>query len=151
MKAVRITNPLWLGQIGPRVAEYVKKVEIAGVSYETLYNYLAQSIQLGGDNSEFWVVYDNEEAVAFGHFVVKGMPYHGMVSCDNLYKWTKKNHPVDILTEKFIEFGKSRRSPIYEVICPNEKVFEMVERMGGKRGYAFTKQGGVGAIGRKEV
>jgi hypothetical protein len=151
MKALKITNPLWLGQIGPKIDSFVKKINVAGITYESLYSYFAQSIQHGGEMSEFWCVFDEEQRqpVAFAHWLVRGLPHIGKVYCDFVYSWTKQREPASLLIDKFIDFGKKHRSPIYEGDAINEITFRLFRKTAHDKGYGLEKSGHVNFVGRK--
>ncbi len=59
-KAVKITNVYWLGHIGPTIAKFLERASVPTITYETLYTYFATTVQHGGDDSEFWVVFEGE-------------------------------------------------------------------------------------------
>jgi hypothetical protein len=41
LKLQKITNPLYLGNIAPNILKFVEKVQPVGITYETLYSYMA--------------------------------------------------------------------------------------------------------------
>ena len=55
-KAVKISNPNWLGSLGPQINSFYEKVQTPTITYETLYTYFLRSVQYGGERAEFWVV-----------------------------------------------------------------------------------------------
>lgn len=149
MKALKITNPLWLGQLGPKIESFVKKIKVAGITYESLYAYFVQSIQYGGEMSEFWVVFDNGQPVAFAHWLVRGLPHIGKVYCDFIYSWTKQKEPASLLLDEFINFGKKHRAPIYEGDATSEVTFRVFRKIAHTKGYDLEKSNHVNFVGRK--
>ncbi len=155
MKLQKITSPLWIGSIGPKINEYVKYLKEQQITYESLYSYLAMSIQAGRrgdgkpDTSEFWVVFNEGKPRAFAHWFVRPIPHVGKVYMDGIYSWAKTPKVVSMLIDEFIEFGKRHRAPIYETDCVNEKVFEIITKYANEKGYDFKNTGNIHCIGRK--
>ena len=155
MKLQKITEPRWLGMIGPRINEYVKFLKEQHISYESLFTYLAMSIQGGRreppahDVSEFWVVNNEGKPKAFAHWFVRPVPHIGKVYMDGIYSWAKTPRVVSMLIDEFLEFGKRHRCSIYEADCINEKVFDIIEKYVNEKGYDFKNTGSIHAIGRK--
>ena len=149
LKLQRITNPLYLGNIAPSILKFVEKVKPVGITYETLYSYLAASIQLGDGRSEFWVAFNEGEPVAFAHWLVLPLPHIGKVCCDLIMSWNRKREPVEHLLDKFLEFGVKNRSPLYEGYFANESIFRVFRKAMHKKGVSVEKTETINAIGRK--
>jgi hypothetical protein len=149
LKIQRITNPLYLGNIAPTISKFVEKVKPVGVTYETLYTYLANSIQYGGDKSEFWVAFNEGEPVAFAHWFIMPLPHTGKVCCDYIMSWNRKREPIEHLLDKFLEFGVKNRSPLYEGYLANEPIFRVFRKAMHKKGVMVEKTEIINAIGRK--
>ena len=149
LKLQKITNPLYLGNIAPNILKFVEKVQPAGVTYETLYSYFANSIQFGGDRSEFWVAFDDDKPVAFAHWLVMGLPHVGKVCCDYMMSWNRRREPVEHLLDKFLEFGVNNRSPLYEGYLANESIFRVFRKAMHKKGVKAEKTEVLNCIGRK--
>ena len=156
MKLQKITEPRWLGILGPKINEYTKYLKEQQITYESLFSYLAMSIQHGRrndgkpDTSEFWVVSsDDGKPKAFAHWFVRPLPHIGKVYMDGIYSWAKTPRVVSMLIDEFLEFGKRHRSSIYEADCVNEKVFELITKYVNEKGYDFKDTGSIHGIGRK--
>jgi len=156
MKTQKITSPLWLGSIGPKIHEYSKFLKEQQITYESLYSYLAMSIQSGRrgdgrpDMSEFWVVFTEGKPRAFAHWVVRPLPHIGKVYMDGIYSWAKTPKVISLLLDEFIEFGKRHRSPIYEADAVNEKVYDIFTKYATEKGYEITRTNSIHGIGRKK-
>ena len=149
---LKITNPFWLGQIGPFLSEFLKKVSVPGVTYESLYTHFANTVQHGAvaldqnvrDNAELWVVFEENEAgnnpIAFGHWFTKGPPFIGTVFCDFIYSWQRKKEPAGLLYDEFLKFGVDHRAKIWEAVAANDAVFKVLSRAASQRGLKVYPQ-----------
>lgn len=151
MEAIKITNPQWLGYIAPRIAEFAAKLNVAGISYETLYTYFVNSVQHslkveiqnkddGGpkleDMSEFWVVLEEDGTpVGFAHWYVRGLPHVGKVMCDSIYSWGKNREIFRKLLDEFEDFGRRHRATIYECDALNDAVVRLYNSAAKSKGY----------------
>lgn len=151
MKALKITNPLWLGSIGPQINDFVKKVPVQGITYESFYTYLAQSVQFGGEINELWAVIDTEGPVGLAHWLVLGLPYIGTVLCDGIYSWTKDRESASLLVDEFINFGLKHKAPIYTASLANEKIYQIFSKHAKDKGYEIIKSGLIHMVGRKST
>lgn len=149
LRLVRINNPLFLGNIGPEIKAFQEKIAVPGITYEGLYAYFTQSIQFGGDKSEFWVVFEGEKPISFAHCVVRGFPHIGKVYLDFIYNWTNNVKAVPLLLEKYVEFGKKHRALLYEADCVDETIFRLFKREAGKSGFDFIKTGHINCVSKK--
>lgn len=142
LKLIKVTNPFYLGVAGPFVSEFLKKVPVAGVTYESLYMHFANTVQHGAvslqkgirDNAEFWLVLEDDKPIAFGHWYVKGLPSTGTVFCDFIYSWQRKKDPAGMLFDEFKKFGIDHRAQIYEACATNAVVFKVLSNAAVKRG-----------------
>lgn len=148
-KAQKITNPLYLGQIGPMIDKFNKKIEIPGITYESLYSYFAQNVQFGGDRVEFWLVFEDETPVAFADWFVKPLPHIGKVCCDFLYSNNRMREPVELLVDEYEKFGLKHRAPIYEAYAITEELFRVHKLAATRKGYEITRMKTVNFLGRK--
>lgn len=151
MKAQKITNVFWLGQIAPFISEFLKKVPMLGIQYEGLYTYLANTIQNGDiakqqgirDRMEFWVVFEDEKPIACAHWFVKGLPFFGTVHCDVLYSWQRKSEPAGMLMDEFKKFGEDHRAQFWEADATNQAVFKVLKKACVQRGMEVQESGQV--------
>jgi hypothetical protein len=127
MRVQRITNPIWLGAIAPNIQAFTKKLDMPTMDYETLYVYFVNSIQVGA-LSEFWVAVDDDnKPCAFAHWLVRGLPFRGVVLMDFVYNWGSKD-AIPALIDEFIKFGQTKRAMYYEGHCINERVLRLFNR-----------------------
>ena len=128
MKLLKITNPLWLGQIAPRIKDFFDRTKEPGLTYESRFTFLANSVQFGKEQSEFTVVFENNQPIAFAHWCVLGLPFIGTVLFESLHNWSKKREPINLLIKEFINFGKKHNATVYRYEACNEKVAGIIER-----------------------
>ena len=140
-KTMKITNPLWVGHIGPNIADFCNKVKVPGLLYETLYSYFCQSVQVGGNNSELWVGFEDEQPKAFAHWFIMGLPYSGKVNLDYIYSWTKNKDISRSLVKEFINFSVKSRALILSGTFVKEKLFDYFQKIAKEEGYDMTKTG----------
>ena len=146
---VRVTNPEYLGYLAPSVKTFCEKAPIPTITYETLYTYFLRTVQRGGDIAEFWVVFRDKEPLAFAHWFVCDLPHRGLVFCDFIHSWNRMREPVQMLLDKFLEFGRRNNAPIYKGTAINEAVFRVFRKAATKRGYKLHITPLVDFIGRK--
>ena len=58
--------------------------------------------------------------------------------------------PVQMLFDKFIEFGRKNHCPIYKGTAVNETVFRVFRKAASKRGYDLNRTELVDFLGRKK-
>jgi len=139
MKAVKITNPIWLGEVAPKINDFIKHiVKMRGYTYETLYTYFANTVQFGGDRGEFWVVLRDSKPIAFANWYVKPLPWVGAVHIDTIYKWSGGKDVVMLLTDEFLKFSQRHKAPVLTAGSYNKAVIQLLERACKKRGYSCT-------------
>jgi hypothetical protein len=146
---VKITNPLYLGQLGPRIAEFEKKLSVKGITYESLYTYFAHNIQFGGDLAEFWVVFEGDTPVGFANWLVRGLPHIATVYCDFITVWTKNPDAHKLLLGQYVKFGEQHRAVWYEGDAVNELVFRLFRKRSKEFNVELNPSGIVNFIGRK--
>jgi len=142
-KLVKVTQPLWLGNIGPKIEEFRKETNIPGMAYESLFTYLTNSIQFGKQLSEFWVVFDGDKVVAFAHWLVRGLPYVGTVLLDVLKSWSKSSEPVNLLMAEYGRFSKRSRAVVSSAVAIDEKRYRRFKIGANKQGWEAIKTGEV--------
>jgi hypothetical protein len=145
----KITNPNWMGILAPQIKTFCDKAGVPTITYETLYTYFLRTVQQGGEFAEFWVVFKNEEPIAFAHWFVSDLPHRGLVYCDYLHSWNRMREPAQMLLDEFINFGKKKHSPIYKGTAINQAVFRVFRKAAAKRGYQLEVTPLVDFIGRK--
>jgi len=150
LELIRVTNPHYLGMIAPQIKELVDRLDPVGITYESLWTYFSQSVQMGGDKTEFWVVYNEEKPVAFAHWFMMGLPNIGKVCCDYIKSWNRMHDPVARLLDKFLEFGERNRCPVYEGFAANEALYKVWKNAAKSKGIGIRETGILNFIGRKE-
>jgi len=151
LKAIKITNPLWLGSIGPRINEFCQKVPIDGIVYESLYAYFAQVVQFGGGKSEFWSVFDEEnKPQLFVQWSIRDLPHIGVAHGGFIYSWCDNPEAVELAFKEFVAFAARNRAPIMEIDIRNEAVVKVLNQHADKFGYDVKNTGVTNLIVRKK-
>jgi hypothetical protein len=135
LKLQKVTNPNWLGMIAPRILDFYNRTKEPGKTYESLFTFYANSIQFGGDNSEFWAVLNETKPVAFAHWMVFGLPLIGSVLFESLHNWSKQKEPINLLITEFVNFGKRKRATVYRYEAYNQKVADVIEKYAVDAGF----------------
>ena len=151
-KLIKVTDPRYIGVLAPQIKDFYDKIapDSPSITYETLYAYFVRTAQHGGKIAEFWVVFKEDGPVAFAHWFCCDMPHRGMVFCDFINSWNRMRQPVQMLLDKFIEFGKTNHAPIYRGTAINQAVFRVFRKAASKRGYVLHESPMVDFIGRKK-
>ena len=151
LEVIEVTNPRWLGYIAPHINEFYQKtkIQLPTIRYETLYAYFEQSCGSINIPSEFWVAKKGDDVLAFAHWFKCGLPHTGVVFMDFVYAWNRMREPVQMLIDKYIEFGKKQRSTIYKGTAVNESVFRVFRKAASRRGYNLEKTELIDFLGRK--
>lgn len=139
VEIVKITNPLYLGVLAPRIQAYSKKLNIQGITYETLYSYFVETVQKWGEIRELWVAYKDNQPVGFAHFFVMGLPHFAKVNMDEFHIWVNDKEVADGFIEKWIEFGKRHNCPLYETSVVNKAVVRYSKLKCEAFGYELTE------------
>ena len=129
MEAIRITNPMWLGSIAPNIKNLLDRLQIEGTTYETWYAYLVSSVQFGKDTSELYVIFDNDKPIAFAHWFVAAFPNVSKTVCDLIYRWDVPPGSVNMLFDKWHEFGVKHRCKFWEITTKSRKVAKRYEEL----------------------
>lgn len=136
IKLVQITNPMWLGQIGPQIAEMVKRIAIDGLQYETMFSYFQASVASGGNATQFYLALVDGEPGAFGHWHLRSLPYIAHVYLDYLWNWSKVTEATEKLVEQCFEFAKANRCNFISTNTFSRSYYRafnrMMKRMGCK-------------------
>lgn len=151
-KILKITNPLYLGLFGPKIKEFFDKLNIKGMTYESLYTYFANNIQFGGEVAEFRVIFDDEEIpVGFAHWFVRGLPYIGTTFMDFIYVWGKPSGPADLLIDEWIKFGRKHNCIYYEGCAISSATRRIFGRYAEKNGFLVEDSGLINFKARKKI
>ena len=128
MKAIKITRPMWIGEIGPQIASYVKKFDYPNITYESFYNSLLSLVQFGGDKAEMWAVIDDDKPICFASWFVSAPPEVSTAFWDHLYKWVPGSEPILLLGDEFLNFAKRNRCEFMRCRAVNKKVAGLIKR-----------------------
>ena len=152
MKVIKITNPLYIGQVAPLIQQFFKRIDgnpsIKGVSYESLYTYFTNIVQFGGETAEFHVALKEDNPVAFGEWRILTAPHYGTVFCEYLYNSSNTNGPVLALCNEFIEYGKRHNAPYYSFTAVNQQIAKVLLKSAKKCNLDFSSTGILNFIGR---
>lgn len=139
IRVLKITNPLYLGNLGPRIQNYVKKLDILGITYETMYSYFVDTIQRWGNIREFWVAYKNNEPAGFAHWFVLGPPHIGKTMMDEFHSWSKDIKIAEKLLDEWEAFGAKHNCPLYETSVINKTILRYAKMRAQKRNYKLIE------------
>jgi len=149
IRIIKITNPMWIGQIAPSIQKYVEKLANPTITYESMHTYFTSQVQFGGQIAEFWIAQSGTDTVAFANWIVKALPSVGTVLMTDMYSWNRMREPVQLLIDQFAEFGKINRCVYYEANVMNEAVLKVFQKAALKRGYEIHKTDRINVLGRK--
>ena len=152
LKLFKITNPLYIGQVGPLIQQFFKRIErnpsVKGISYESLYTYFTNVVQFGGESAEFHVVAKDDIPVAFAEWRILTAPHYGTVFWEYVYNSTQTDGPVLLLGDEFVKYGKKHNAPYYSFTAINDKVAKAILKSGKKCNLDLENTGIINFIGR---
>lgn len=151
IEIVKITNPHWIGTIGPQIAKYHERLKMDGVTYESLYTYFCQVAQFGGEGNEFWVAVENGEPAGFAQWQVSMLPFVGHVSLQNWYSWSKNKEVARVLLKGFIDFGVRHKAKYYNAHVAGLARVELAERYMKEFGVEGKRTPDITVIGERVV
>lgn len=130
MKTLKITNPLWVGELGPRIQKFIEIIKPEGITFPNFHAFLCQVVQFGKESSELWVVLDDEQnPLAFAQWNVRPLPYIGCVEMPWIYNWSKNRKATEMLYEEFMDFGRKWNAPYLMGIAANDKLAKHYEHI----------------------
>ena len=150
MKAVKISNAAWLPQIGEHIQNFCNKINIDGIYAPNLFAFFSNAIQFGGNVSEFWVSFDEDNKPwAFAHWTVSPPPHVATVYMGFLHSWSKDKKAARILLDEYLKFGK-RSNAVFYLYSPISKAhLRYLTSVLEKRGYTVKDTGVMNIISRK--
>lgn len=151
MKTLKIDNPRWFAlYMTPHIKRYSDKVNIPGITYESLVTSIAQVIQFGGDRSEFWTAFDDDDKpVGFAVWSVMQLPYIGTVFLHHLHAWDKGKFGISkALVAEFIEFAKRSKCTLFRGDALNEAAYRLFSSIADKNGGELIKLDTIPFTGR---
>lgn len=146
VRAQKVSNAFYLGQIGDKINEFYKKIKVRGITYESLFSYFQHTVQLGGDIKEFWVAWEDGKVVGFAHWLVHGWPHVATCYCDFIYNWSKNPDVALALIKEFEAFGKKRNCVYFEGDAINKTVFRRFKKIIEEKEYVAEESGHVNFI-----
>jgi hypothetical protein len=151
VKVIKVVDPTWVGYLAEPIRQFVDKINIPTIRYETLYTYLVNVVQFGGNASELWVAHNegNYSPIAWAVWYIKGPPHVGAAEIGYIHSWNRARVPVGLLVDKFLEFAYNARCKVYTGEVVNEAVYKVVERLCKERGVALTKTGLINFYGTR--
>lgn len=149
LEFLKITNPLWMQTIAPRVAEYVKRLDLPGVTYESMQTYLTGVVQFGGDLAEFWMAFKDKQPAGFCCWMVLGPPNVGVAHCDQIHVWEDDRKISKGLIARFISWAQEKRCPFIHGLLSTDKVADHFTEIGKEYGIQTIRTEQVVLYGRK--
>ena len=157
METLKITNPEYVGLLAEPIQKFVEKVKVPGIRYETLFTYFVESIRNGmiqkqvhgSELEEFWVVMDDKQPIAFGHWFKRGIPYTATIEVDYVFSWGNKKEAFRLLLKEMDGFAKRHRSPQIVGNAINTIVFNHLVKVGKETGYDVVNTQSINFAARK--
>ena len=133
MKAIKINNPIYIGKLGEYIQKYVKRVSPVGITYESLFTYFARIAQFGGELSEFWVCFDDEENPSgFATWCVLDIPHISTALFDHFYTWSKDKKTAVALMEQYVAFMKKHNCLFFKALPRNDAMIKYIQKISAK-------------------
>ena len=136
LKAIKINNGAWLPVIAEHIEAFCKKAHVDGIQPGNLQTYFAQIAQgCWYGNSEFWMVFDEEEPVAFAAWYTLGLPHIAKVYCLAMYSWVKDPEVAGLLMDEFIKFGVRHRAVWFSADLISKPLVRLIKKKAKERGF----------------
>jgi hypothetical protein len=150
-EVIKVNNPLWVAGLSPLVIDFISKILLPNLTYQSLITMFQRTAQIGGNLVELWAVLDNNEPVGFAHWCVRDMPLVGTTHMDFLYCKGNRKDIVRDLVKKWVEFGETHNSPYYMYdVVNNPKLIQHFTNLADELGFEAVQQPYVPFIGRKK-
>jgi hypothetical protein len=149
LKAQKINNAAWIPILAPHIEKFCKRAHVDGIQPGNFQTYLAQIAQFGGDRAEFWVVFEDDEPVAFAEWEVLGLPHIAKVYCLACNSWTKDKTAVDLLTDEFVKFGQRHRAVWWSADFVGKGNVRLFERKMKQRGFQMLESNVINCVFRR--
>jgi hypothetical protein len=151
MKAIKVTNPEWLPEIGEQINDFCKKTALPGLHGPNLFAHIAYDIiQRGGDVAEFYVVFNEDQPIAFAEWMMMALPNVGKVYMPYLHTWKKERACFSMLLKEFIKFGERHRAVWYVYDPLNEKLHDILKLQLKKNGHKLIDSKIIHCLSRRE-
>ena len=153
IKIIKITSPAWVGYLAEPIRQFVERISIPSIRYETLYTHFVNVVQYGGAANELWVAhYENDyKPIAFANWYVKGLPHVGAAEIGFIHSWQRAKIPVGLLIDQFLVFAYENRCTVYTGDIVNESVWKVFEKAATDRGIHLTRTEQINFYGKKAV
>lgn len=139
MKAVKINNGAYLPELAPYIENFCKEVGLEGMYPANWQAFFAQTAQFGGEHSEFWVVYEDDDMLqpcAFAMWYTMALPNISKVYCQAIHAWGKQSAKAcEALLLKFAEFGKKHRAIWWSCDLATDSRVRLFRKLAKKHGY----------------
>ena len=151
VKIIKVIDPRWVGYLAEPIRQFVEKVNVPTIRYETLYTYLVNTVQYGGTASELWIAHVENDytPIAWANWYIKGLPHVGAAEIGYIHSWNRAKIPVGLLVDQFLQFAFENRCSVYTGEVVNESVYKVVERLCRERGVTVQKTGLINFYGTK--
>ena len=115
---VKVTHPdYFLEAVAPLVYEFAGKINMPGMSYESLMSYFMYSPGL-----ENYVALVDDQPKGFMAVGAMGPPYYSTAIIHSIYKPEPDVELADLMYDKIVEFMKKHKLLYYYYIAVNKKV-----------------------------
>jgi hypothetical protein len=148
IKSIKITNPLWLPMLSPRIKDLADRLKSPAIRYEGLFTYFQQAVQFGSQVREFVTVFSGDSPIGFAHWYVAPLPHVGMVICDFTHMWASHKTAANTIMEEYKKFGQRNNCPFYKFQALDERRFRFFDALCKKHGIDLTLQDYVCGLGR---
>lgn len=126
---VRITNPDYLlKEISRMVYDFAGKINLPGISYESLMSYFLYSTGI-----ETYVTLINGDPKGFMCVGIMGPPYYSTALIHSMYKSESDPELADIMYDTILEFMTRHKLIYYYYIAINKKMGEHFSKEAKKR------------------
>ena len=149
IKLIKVNQPLYIGELAPDIQRYYKRINIPGMTYESLYTYFVSVVQYGKETSEFWIAQLDGETKAFATWNIVPIPYVGTVECTHIHSWARNRGVVKAFAEEYENFGKRNRCSFFKMTVVNPKVYTIFKDIAEEMGYEIIQDDCIRFIARK--
>lgn len=141
IKIIKVLDPRWIGYLAEPIKQYVEKVNIPTIRYETLYTYFVNAVQMGGTTNELWIAHiaDDYKPVAFVNWYVKGLPHIGAAEIGHVYSWNRARVPVKMFLDQFLKFAYENRCSVCTGDIISEAVWKVFKRSAENLGCVINR------------
>lgn len=126
---IKVTNPDYLlKEISPMVYEFAGKINLPGISHESLMSYFLYSAGI-----EIYVALAEGEPKGFMSLGIMGPPYYSTAIVHSIYKPEKDDELVNMMYDTATNFMKTHKLLYYYYIAVNKKIGEYFSKKAKER------------------